>query len=132
MSDPSAGRPSTPEEQFTDEDVELIANAMFVGNRVHAAEGLTTPAWCELATVALAALAAANRLLPASSEHREEWSVWIKTFDGEDVTVYSHPTHADVAESWAREFQGLHGGVVQQRVWHAGEWVEVDGSPTDA
>lgn len=67
MPDPSADRPLPLPEKikgFTEEDVELVSNVMLASNRTRAAEGLPTPAWCDLATATLGALAAAGRLMP--------------------------------------------------------------------
>jgi hypothetical protein len=146
MPDPSADRPLLlPEEPFTEEDVDLLDHALVAADCVHGAigpghVGCTLACSRCIARKALAALAAAGRLLPASAEHREEWTytATIGNVDrhGED-NAEAYETREDAVAQIAftrQHYPALSVTDVRyvRRDVFTGPWTEVDGSTADA
>ena len=125
MPDLSADRPlPLPEEPFTEEDVDQLAQVMRDANTREAWSAATYPLMpmAHFAKVMLDHLARSGRLLPSSAEHREEWQLagaW------EDGSVWALST-ADEAEA-LRYLQETPEGTVKvlRRSWSAGSWIEV-------
>jgi hypothetical protein len=124
------GRQLLPEKQFSDADLNKLAEAIYENDVYDRPGGWYTP-WAEVdkptfkeyrwrAHGALTHLAAAGRLLPASAEHRQEWSEWAVQFEW-GIYPCDNEEHARWSADPAR---GGSGKVVARRV---GPWVEVDG-----
>jgi len=127
MPDLSADRPLLlPEEikGFTEEDVELVARA-FDPN------GELEPANLADARTALAALAAAGRLLPASAEHREEEEEFAVDGALPDGTPWVSDPHYRLGDARQLAAMMAPGAVIKRRMISAGPWTEVDGSGAD-
>lgn len=134
MTDPSADRPLLlPEKIFSEEDIQLVADALTASNARRWEEQLPVPAWCDLATAALHALATAGRLLPPSAEHREEWRVQRMDIESHKWEPYLMENRADAERFCEDAVWGEHARVERREIvtW-VGPWVEVDGSQPDA
>jgi hypothetical protein len=90
------------DQPYTEADVERVAEALKASNVKRWETGKPVPAWCDLATAALDALAAAGRLLPEGARrsgelfgtgfiHTDRATGQQHVLNPADITVVLHP-----------------------------------------
>lgn len=123
------------DEQFTDDAVELVAEALSASNAAARRAGLPVPAWCDLATAALRALAEDGRLLPPGASMHAKGTDFASEHTGHRVEGLADPLIEEVGsarslaailvEAW-QSWPGTHRVVSRQSLTYVTPWVPVD------